>query len=78
MATSPPKKKPVGGVSMFGGMDPMAALKNRKRSESAKEKEESKPEVKVEKEESKVKVEDKPEVDADDRPVPPSPPAGKY
>ncbi|XP_052085774.1 WASH complex subunit 2-like isoform X2 [Mytilus californianus] len=75
MATSPPKKKPVGGVSMFGGMDPMAALRNRKRSESSKEKEDSKSEVKVEKEKPKVKVEDKPEVEADDRPVPPSPPA---
>lgn len=44
-------KKPVGGVSMFGGMDPMAALKNRK-----KEKE-----VRAKSEEPEKDTSDKPE-----------------
>jgi hypothetical protein len=73
MATSPPRKKPVGGVSMFGGMDPMAALKGRNRSESSKG---SDPGVKVEEDEPKVKVEEKTEVKVEEKIAPPSPPAG--
>ena len=60
----PPKaKKPVGGVSMFGGMDPKALLKKKKPAVDPEEevKEEKKAEEKVEEKEAAAAVkEEKP------------------
>lgn len=56
----PKPKKPIGGVSMFGGMDPMAALRNKgKKENEVKDKDVTPPPTKVK------------DSDDEDRPEPP-------
>lgn len=59
----PKPKKPIGGVSMFGGMDPMAALRNKgKKDNEVKDKKVTPP---------PLKVKDSDEEDTTDKPEPP-------
>ncbi|KAK7091909.1 hypothetical protein V1264_009526 [Littorina saxatilis] len=58
----PPKaRKPIGGVSMFGGMDPLALLKKRKPVENEEEEEEK--EKKTEEKKEETAKEEKPKSD---------------
>uniref|UniRef100_K1QYB9 Protein FAM21A n=1 Tax=Magallana gigas TaxID=29159 RepID=K1QYB9_MAGGI len=59
----PKPKKPIGGVSMFGGMDPMAALRNKgKKENEVKDKDVTPP---------PTKAKDSDEEDITDKPEPP-------